>query len=50
METVRLYRYVQQTDPFPFGYHGPGRVPRPDRSLAGGRPMLGRLPEPRPVR
>jgi len=50
IETVRLYRYVRQTDPFPFGYHGPGLIPRPGRGLAGGRPMLGRLPEPRPLR
>jgi 4-amino-4-deoxy-L-arabinose transferase-like glycosyltransferase len=50
METVRLYRYVRQTDPFPFGYHGPGRISPPNRAMAGSRPMLGRLPVPGPVR
>jgi 4-amino-4-deoxy-L-arabinose transferase-like glycosyltransferase len=50
VETVRLYRYVQQTDPFPFGYSEPRPIPRPDHSRPGRQPMLGRLPEPRPVR
>lgn len=29
VQTVRLYRCVHQTDPFLFGYSGPGPLPRP---------------------
>lgn len=29
MQTVRVYRCVHQNHPFPFGYHGPGPMPRP---------------------
>ena len=34
MQTVRLFRCVRQTDPFPLGYSGPGPVPVPAPSLA----------------
>lgn len=30
MQTVRLFRCVNQTAPFPFGYAGAGPIPRPD--------------------
>jgi 4-amino-4-deoxy-L-arabinose transferase-like glycosyltransferase len=47
MEAVRLYRCVHLSEPFPFGYSGRGKVPRPKRphDLPGQRPMLGRHPE-----
>jgi hypothetical protein len=47
METVRLYRCIRQTDPFAFGYNGPGKLPRPDHDdkQPRDRPMLGQHPE-----
>jgi 4-amino-4-deoxy-L-arabinose transferase-like glycosyltransferase len=47
MEVVRVYRCVHLTDPFPFGYSGRGKVPRPRRhpDLPGQPPVLGRHPE-----
>ncbi len=32
LQTVKLYRCVRQTDPFPIGYRGPGLIPRPKRA------------------
>jgi hypothetical protein len=47
MQSVRLYRCVHMTDPFPFGYSGPGRLPRPNHKpgVPGQRPVLGQHPE-----
>ena len=41
MQTVRLYRCVQQTEPFLFGFAGPGRVPRPSARTKPGQPVEG---------
>ncbi len=49
VETVRLYRCVRQTDPYVFGYSGPGPMPRPDHGPADERPKLGQLRVPRPL-
>lgn|GEM_PF-126310 len=35
LQTVRLYRCVRQTDLFPFGYQGPGLIPRPEPRKRG---------------
>jgi 4-amino-4-deoxy-L-arabinose transferase-like glycosyltransferase len=47
MQAVRLYRCLHLNDPFPFGYSGPGHLPRPDHThrLPGRQPVLGRHPE-----
>jgi 4-amino-4-deoxy-L-arabinose transferase-like glycosyltransferase len=47
MEAVRLYRCVRLTDPFPFGYVGPGKLPQPehDHNLPGNTPVLSRQQE-----
>jgi 4-amino-4-deoxy-L-arabinose transferase-like glycosyltransferase len=37
MQTVRLYRCVHQNVPFPFGFLGPGRIPRPMAPTEPGR-------------
>jgi 4-amino-4-deoxy-L-arabinose transferase-like glycosyltransferase len=52
MESVRLYRCVHMTAPFPFGYTGPGKLPRPNGNpgLSGQQPMLGQHPEPPALR
>jgi 4-amino-4-deoxy-L-arabinose transferase-like glycosyltransferase len=38
MQTVRVYRCVHQTDPFPFGYNGPGPIPTPRHDRPGLEP------------
>jgi hypothetical protein len=50
LQTVRLYRCVRQTDPFLFGYIGPGRIPRPVRAPEGRQRALVHGPEGRTVR
>jgi 4-amino-4-deoxy-L-arabinose transferase-like glycosyltransferase len=54
LQTVRLYRCAYQTDPFLFGYTGPGPIPRPVARSApapwGTRTVLGLRPTPRALR
>ncbi len=35
MQTVRVFRCVGQTAPYPFGYTGPGPIPRPSEARLG---------------
>jgi 4-amino-4-deoxy-L-arabinose transferase-like glycosyltransferase len=50
LQTVRLYRCVRQTDPFLFGYLGPGRIPRPGDIVEGRRQVLVHGPKSRTLR
>jgi 4-amino-4-deoxy-L-arabinose transferase-like glycosyltransferase len=50
VQTVRLYRCVDQTVPFAFGSMGPGRNPRPEPATDLEPPRLGQRPTPSTVR
>jgi hypothetical protein len=50
VQVVRLYRCVNQTEPYQFGYSGPGGVPRPGPDIEDVRPALVRGPGSRSLR
>ena len=43
LQTVQLFRCTKQTDPFPFGYNGPGLLPKPPYPAQGRRDEIGVL-------